>query len=116
MTVMLLPRSDGVRRQWFSDARDDGRRMEVSWHPDEGIVIVSLWHGSICRATFRLPVDQAPGLIQTLADALGDAVQAAPSSGPRGARARPRSLLDMGRERLRQHVADIVALERRPTR
>ncbi len=52
--------------------------MEVSWHADEGLVIVSLWHGSICRATFRLPVDQAPALIQTLADALGNAVPSTP--------------------------------------
>jgi len=106
---VLLPRSDGVRRQWFADARDDGRRMEVSWHPDEGIVIVSLWHGSMCRATFRLPVEQAPALIQTLADTLGDAVQA--SSRPRVATGRSPSLLDMGRERLKKHVAEIIALE-----
>jgi hypothetical protein len=116
MSVMVVPRSDGVSRQWFSDARDDGRRMEVSWHADEGIVIVSLWHGSMCRATFRLPVEQAPGLIQTLAEALGDSVYATPSSGSTGGSARPRSLLDMGRQRLRKHVAEIVTLERRPTR
>jgi len=117
MAMMPLPRSDGVRRQWFGDARDDGRRMEVSWHPDEGIVIVSLWHGSVCRATFRLPVDQAPALIQTLADALGDAVQAGPLSRPApGTGGRPTSLGVMGRERLRRHVAEIVALEGRPRR
>src|SRR5271169_5389817 len=97
MKAVLLSRSDGVRRQWFTDARHDGRRMEVSWHSDEGIVIVSLWHGSICRATFRLPVEQAPGLIQTLADALGDAVQAEPAAGRGG---RQTSLLAMDRERL----------------
>ncbi len=113
MGAVLMPRSDGICRHWFGDARDDGRRMEVSWHPDEGLVIVSLWHGSICRATFRLPVEQAPALIQTLADALGDAVQSAPASGSRGGRDRPSSLLDMGRDRLKKHVAEIVALEGR---
>ena len=59
-------------------------RMEISWHPEEGLVIVSLWHGSICRATFRLPVEQAPALIQTLADAQGDAVPATPSAARSG--------------------------------
>ncbi len=108
MRIVALPRADGIRRQWFADARDDGRRMEVSWHSDEGLVIVSLWHGSICRATFRLPVEQAPALIQTLADTLGDAVRAAPSTGPTG---RQTSLRAMGRERVRRHVAEIVALE-----
>ena len=56
---------------------NDGRRMEVSWHADEGIVIVSLWHGSICRATFRLPVDQAPPVVQTW-PSVGDAVASGP--------------------------------------
>jgi hypothetical protein len=113
MGAVLMRRSDGIRRQWFGDARDDGRRMEVSWHPDEGIVIISLWHGSMCRATFRLPVDQAPALIQTLADALGDAVQSEPTSAQRRGRGRPSSLLAMGREQLKKHVAEIVALEGR---
>jgi hypothetical protein len=111
MRTVLFARSDGVRRQWFVDARDAGRRMEVSWHPDEGIVIVSLWHGSICRATFQLPVEEAPGLIQTLSDALGDAVRTAPSTG----RTEPKtSLLQMGRERLKRHVAEIIAMEGPP--
>jgi hypothetical protein len=108
MRTVLARRTHPVRRQWFNDARDNGRRMEVSWHADEGLVIVSLWHGSICRATFRLPVDQAPALIETLADALGDAAQAAPSPAPK---IRQTSLFDMGRERLRRHVAEVVALD-----
>jgi hypothetical protein len=106
--MVLFPRPDGVRRQWFTDARDDGRRMEVSWHPDQTLVIVSLWHGSICRATFRMPVEQAPALVHTLADALEDAVD----------RGRPpakqSSLFRHGRDRLRRHVAEIVRLEDRP--
>jgi len=85
--------------------------MEVSAHSDEGLVIVSLWHGSMCRATFRLPVDEAPGLIQTLADALGDAARPSP---PPGRKSRPTSLLEMGRDRLRRHVAEVVALEGLP--
>jgi hypothetical protein len=108
MRAVLFARSDGVRRQWFVDARDDGRRMDVSWHADEGIVIVSLWHGSICRATFRLPVQDAPGLIQTLTDALGDAVQSSPPTSRTGAK---HSLFQTGRERLKRHVAEIIALE-----
>ena len=115
MKMVLAHRSHPVRRQWFDDARDDGRRMEVSTHSDEGIVIVSLWHGSICRATFRLPVDEAPALIQTLADASADtsadAAQPAPSP---GRTSRPTSLVEMGRDRLRRHVAEVVALEDRP--
>jgi hypothetical protein len=113
MKAVPLPRADAVRRQWFSDARDDGRRMEISWHRDEELVIVSLWHGSVCRATFRLPIDQAPMLIQTLADALGDAVQ---TRLPPGGTDRKTSLLDMGTEKLRKHVAEIIQMEGHPKR
>jgi len=113
MKSMPQPRPDPVGRQWFSDARDDGRRMEVSWHTQEELVIVSLWHGSVCRATFRLPIDQAPALIQTLADALGDAVHTRLSTRDEAKRT---SLLAMGTERLRKHVAEIVDIEVRSKR
>jgi hypothetical protein len=107
--MMAVPplRSHGAHRQWFADARDEGRRMEVSWHADEGLVIVSLWHGSMCRATFRLPVDQTPALIQTLADALGNAIPTRPPPPT----VRHTSLLDRERDNLRQHVAEIIELE-----
>ena len=94
--------------------------MEISWHPHEELVIVSLWHGSVCRATFRLPIDQAPSLIQTLADALGDAVQKRVP--PDGKEKRPddrekrASLLEMGSEKLRKHVAEIIEMEGHPKR
>jgi len=110
---VLRPRADGVRRQWFTDARDDGRRMEVSWHPDELLVIVSLWHGSVCRATFRMPVEQAPDLVETLARSLGDAVLAATSASPMGRRS---SVLKGAREPLWTHDAEIIRLPEHPTR
>jgi hypothetical protein len=47
--------------------------MEISWHPHERLVIVSLWSGTLCRATFRLPVEDATQVIQVLVDALGEA-------------------------------------------
>ena len=114
MGTVLMRRSDGIRRQWFGDAGTTGDGWRSPGTPDEGIVIISLWHGSMCRATFRLPVEQAPALIQTLADALGDAVQSEPPSTKRRGRGRPSSLLDMGREQLKKHVAEIIALEGRP--
>jgi hypothetical protein len=55
MLLVPLTQPDVVRREWFTDARDEGRRMEVSWHPAEHLVIVSLWNGTMCRATFRMP-------------------------------------------------------------
>ena len=41
--------------------------MEVSWHPEERIVIVSVWSATTCRASFRLPIADAAGVIEMLA-------------------------------------------------
>jgi hypothetical protein len=57
-------------RTWFFDSRTPVRRMAVSAHPDEGVVVISLWQGDRCAGTFRLPVQQTPAMIAALADAL----------------------------------------------
>jgi hypothetical protein len=51
----------------FIDARGDGRTMRVSLHPERGVVVVSLWAGTTCRASFQLPTDDAG----RLADLIG---------------------------------------------
>lgn len=65
------------RRDWFSDDRGDGRRMQVTWHPEHGFTVFSLWHHDVCTSTFRMPIDDAPRLISQLAQSLGDAAQPA---------------------------------------
>lgn len=107
---MVQPHSDGVRRQEFHDARDDGRSMEVSWHSEEGVLIISLWHGSICRATFRLPIEEAPVLIQAIADAQGNADRSMSASN----RTDGPSLPETRRRRVRKHIAEIVTLIEHP--
>jgi hypothetical protein len=52
----------------FADVRDDGRTMRVSYHPEVGVVVVSLWAGRVCRASFQL----AAGEVARLAEVLGD--------------------------------------------
>jgi hypothetical protein len=68
-TVYDLP----GHRDWFSDDRGDGRRLQVTWHPEHGLVVFSLWHREVCTSTFRLPIDDAPRLISLLAASLGEA-------------------------------------------
>jgi hypothetical protein len=63
-------------RVWFTDARAPSRRMAVSSHPEAGVVILSLWTGGTCTATFRVPLADAPGLISTLADGMARALPA----------------------------------------
>jgi hypothetical protein len=52
----------------FSDARGDGRAMRVNWHESEGVVVLSLWKGAICTATFRVPAADLPDLLRALTD------------------------------------------------
>jgi hypothetical protein len=49
--------------------------MRTSWHPHEGVVVLSLWQGPVCTGSFRLPVQDAPRLIEELVEALGSAVK-----------------------------------------
>lgn len=58
--------------EWFSDPRTPVRRMKVAWHPDAGVVVLSLWAADQCTATFRLPIERAPDLMHLLVDAMAD--------------------------------------------
>ena len=62
----------GAHRDWFDDVRGDGRRLQVTWHPEHGFVVVSLWHRDTCTSTFQLPIGEAPRVITLLANALGE--------------------------------------------
>jgi hypothetical protein len=70
-------------RDWFDDGRGDARRMQVTWHPELGFVVFSLWHAGTCTSTFRLPIEDAPRLISMMANSLGEA--AATVAVPNGA-------------------------------
>jgi hypothetical protein len=60
----------GTVDQWFVDPRSPTRRLRVRWHDGQQLVILSLWHGSECTATFRLATAEAARLISALADGL----------------------------------------------
>ncbi|MGI9064507.1 MAG: hypothetical protein ACR2FQ_11965 [Pseudonocardiaceae bacterium] len=79
-TVRRLP----ARRDLFVDQRGADRGLRVTSHPDEGVVVISLWHDNRCTATFRLPVAEAVRMIAVLAAGLGDQL---PEHQPRPARA-----------------------------
>ena len=56
------------KRQVFDDVRGEGRRLRVSWHGDDGLVVLSMWHDNECTGTFRLPVAELPDLLRALTD------------------------------------------------
>jgi hypothetical protein len=71
----LIPFPEGS--ETFVDVRGDERSMRVTRHDESGVVVVSLWVGKLCRASFRLPTDELPRLA-----ALLEAPAVAVDSGP----------------------------------
>lgn len=59
--VLPLPRLGDV----FGDVRDGDRGMRISYHQDREVLVISLWAGGTCRATFQLAKDDA-GRLSTL--------------------------------------------------
>jgi hypothetical protein len=55
----------------FLDARGADRALRVSWHHEAGLVVLSLWRENVCSGSFRLRVDEVPGLIELLRTGLG---------------------------------------------
>src|SRR6184192_1593539 len=57
-----LPRLGEV----FFDVRGESRTMRLSWYADTGVAVFSIWQGSTCTGTFRLPIADLPRMIATL--------------------------------------------------
>lgn len=95
--------------QWFTDHRGVVRRMRVAWHPERGVVVLSLWQGDGCTGTFRLPIADAPRLIALLAEDLGHAATAAAGGGAQPAGAGPAGSA-------RAWLSRMVGVLRRPRR
>jgi hypothetical protein len=93
--VLPLPSPGDV----FTDVRCGGRTMRVSYHADRGVVVVSLWAGALCRASFRLggeEVDRIAAALAGMRQRPGEAAppdpqagDAAPDPAPRGDTASP---------------------------
>jgi len=58
--------------EWFADPRTPVRRMKAAWHPEAGVVVLSLWAADQCTATFRLPIERGPDLMHLLVDAIAE--------------------------------------------
>ena len=79
--VLPLPNPGDV----FADIRADGRAMRVSYHPDADVLVISLWSGRTCRATFQLAgseLSRLSALVAGLADTVPAPQQAPEASAP----------------------------------
>ncbi|TDC39952.1 hypothetical protein E1211_02890 [Micromonospora sp. 15K316] len=50
----------------FADTRGEDRSMRVRYHPEREAVVLSLWGGGVCRASFRMPRGDLPRLLSLL--------------------------------------------------
>jgi hypothetical protein len=66
--VRPLPTLGGV----FFDARRAARALRVSWHAEDGMVVLSIWDGPRCTGTVRIPADEVAELIHSLSLGLTD--------------------------------------------
>ena len=56
-----------ARSRWFADER--GRSLRATWHPEAGLVVLSLWQTDRCVGTFRVSGADAAELGALLASA-----------------------------------------------
>ena len=61
------------RGEVFIDARGEGRSLRLSWHHEQGVVILSLWRETVCAGSFRLPTEDVPAVISALVQGLSGA-------------------------------------------
>lgn len=61
--VRPIPTLGGV----FRDVRGQGRSLRVSWHAEDGLVVLSLWDGFRCTGTVRVASADVPALLEALA-------------------------------------------------
>ncbi len=65
-----------IRGEVVVDARGGARALRVSWHPEQGVVVLSVWRGNTCAATVQVDPAEVPQLVDVLVRGL--AASAAP--------------------------------------
>jgi hypothetical protein len=89
--VRPIPTLGGVVR----DVRGAGRALRVSWHNEDGLVVLSLWDGPRCTGTVRVAATDVPALIEALQIGLRPADEAAAPAEETAEPIRPQTGLDI---------------------
>jgi hypothetical protein len=63
----------------YLDARGSDRALRVSWHSEADLVVLSVWRDNVCAASFRLSIEEVPGLVEMLRAGLDRANRHAPT-------------------------------------
>jgi hypothetical protein len=54
----------------FFDVRDEGRSMRLSWHPELGGFVMSIWRNGYCVASFQMDPREVPRLVASFVASL----------------------------------------------
>jgi hypothetical protein len=65
-----MSRSAGSPGEVFLDTRGGGRALRLTWHHEVDVVVLSLWQGPQCTATFRLDAADVNAFIDALVDGM----------------------------------------------
>jgi hypothetical protein len=63
-----------IRGEVVVDARGGPRALRVSWHPEHGLVVLSIWRGDTCAATVQVDSAEVPHLVDVLVRGLAASV------------------------------------------
>ena len=63
-----------VRGEVVVDARGGDRALRVSWHPEHGVVVMSVWRGNTCVGTVQVETAEVPHLVDVLVRGLAAGV------------------------------------------
>jgi hypothetical protein len=55
-----------IRGEVVVDARGGERALRVSWHPEHGLVVLSIWRGNTCVGTVQVDSAEVPHLVDVL--------------------------------------------------
>ena len=55
-----------IRGEVVVDARGGERALRVSWHPEHGLVVLSIWRGNACVGTVQVDSAEVPHLVDVL--------------------------------------------------
>ena len=61
-----------IRGEVVVDARGGARALRVSWHPEHGLVVLSIWRGNTCVGTVQVDSTEVPHLVDVLVRGLAD--------------------------------------------
>ena len=64
----VSPVPDGV--EYFLDTRGAERALRIRWHDEADVVVLSMWRGPECVASFRLAVEEVPDVLAALRQGL----------------------------------------------